>query len=81
MYKIAFIGGSLNSIAGYPHFIASQMDKRFEVVAGVFSTDKSINLKTAKQWNIKKVYEKPFTFLIHDLSKAIPNRESNLNHS
>ena len=57
MYKLAFIGGSINSIAGYPHFIASQMDKRFEVVAGVFSTDKNINQETAKQWHIKKVYE------------------------
>jgi predicted dehydrogenase len=56
MYKLAFIGGSIDSIAGYPHFIASQMDKRFEVVAGVFSTNEQINKKTAKQWNIKKLY-------------------------
>ncbi|WP_413701367.1 hypothetical protein ACLKMH_06740 [Psychromonas sp. KJ10-10] len=48
MYKIAFIGGSINSIAGYPHYIASQMDKRFEVVAGAFSTDSVINKKTAE---------------------------------
>jgi len=57
MYKLAFIGGSINSIAGYPHFIASQMDKRFEVAASVFSTDMDINQETAKQWKIKNVYK------------------------
>lgn len=56
MYKIAFIGGGINSIAGYPHFIASQMDKRFEVIAGVFSTDSTINEETATRWNIQNVY-------------------------
>lgn len=57
MYKLAFIGGSINSIAGYPHFISSQMDKRFEVVAGAFSTESEINQKTALQWYIPKVYD------------------------
>jgi len=57
MYKLAFIGGSIDSIAGYPHFIASQMDKRFEVVAGVFSTDEIINEQTAKKWNIKHYFK------------------------
>lgn len=56
MYKLAFIGGGINSIAGYPHFVSTQMDKRFEIVTGVFSTDKKINQETAKLWNIKKVY-------------------------
>jgi len=57
MYKLAFIGGSIDSIAGYPHFIASQMDKRFEVIAGAFSTNKNTNQQTAKQWNIKNYYD------------------------
>jgi len=56
MYKLAFIGGSINSIAGYPHFIASQMDKRFEVVAGAFSTDEAINKETALLWKVPKIY-------------------------
>jgi len=56
VFKLAFIGGSKYSIAGYPHFIASQMDKRFEVVAGAFSTDPIINEETAKQWNVKNYY-------------------------
>ena len=57
MYKLAFIGGSINSIAGYPHFIASQMDKRFEVIAGVFSRDEKVNQETATRWNVKKIYD------------------------
>jgi predicted dehydrogenase len=57
MYKIAFIGGSINSIAGYPHFIASQMDNRFKVVAGAFSTDKEVNSLTAKKWCVERSYE------------------------
>jgi len=56
MFKLAFIGGSIDSIAGYPHFIASQMDKRFEVVAGAFSTQKEINKKTAEVWKIERLY-------------------------
>jgi predicted dehydrogenase len=56
MYKLAFIGGSINSIAGYPHFIASQMDKRFEVVAGCFSSSEGINQQTANKWKIQNVY-------------------------
>lgn len=57
MYKLAFIGGSINSIAGYPHFIASQMDKNFEVVCGAFSADSKINEQTAQQWKIPKQYD------------------------
>jgi predicted dehydrogenase len=57
MYKLAFIGGSIDSIAGYPHFIASQMDKRFEVIAGAFSTNKDTNKQTAKQWNVSNYYD------------------------
>ena len=37
MFKLGILGGGLNSVAGYTHFVASQMDKRFNVVSGVFS--------------------------------------------
>lgn len=56
MYRLAFIGGSYESIAGYPHFIASQMDKRFEVVTGVFSTNEETNKKTAEHWKVNTYY-------------------------
>lgn len=46
-YKVAFIGGGINSIAGYVHFCASRLDGLFEVSAGVFSRNKEINLKSA----------------------------------
>lgn len=57
MYRLAFIGGSIDSIAGYPHLIASQMDKNFEVVAGSFSTQQNINHKTAEKWKIPNIYD------------------------
>ncbi len=57
MYKLAFIGGSIDSIAGYPHLIASQMDKNFEVIAGTFSTNPSVNEETAKKWKINHYYD------------------------
>ncbi|WP_345993679.1 Gfo/Idh/MocA family oxidoreductase [Sulfurimonas sp. HSL-1716] len=52
-YKLAFIGGSKYSIAGTPHYIASQMDDRFEVVAGVFSSKSEINHEMEQAWNVK----------------------------
>ena len=57
MFKLAFIGGSINSIAGYPHFIASQMDRKFEVVAGAFSSDSNINAQTASEWKVPRYYD------------------------
>ena len=52
MYKLGFIGGGYDSIAGYPHYIASQMDNRFEVVAGVFSSNKDKSKETSKRWKV-----------------------------
>ncbi|RLD81954.1 MAG: gfo/Idh/MocA family oxidoreductase, partial [Bacteroidetes bacterium] len=57
MLKLGFIGGSINSIAGYPHFIASQMDRKFEVVAGAFSSNDDINRETANAWKITRIYD------------------------
>ena len=51
--KLGFIGGGVGSIAGYPHFIASQMDQRFKVVAGVFSHNKERNQETASKFKVK----------------------------
>ena len=52
--KLGFIGGGINSAVGKVHFIASQMDKNFHVVSGVFSRDKIINYQTANLWAIEK---------------------------
>ena len=56
-YKLAFIGGGTYSIAGYPHFIASQMDRRFKVIAAAFSTNKETNQLTGEQWRMTCIYD------------------------
>jgi predicted dehydrogenase len=53
-FKIGFIGGGINSAVGNTHRIAAQMDRRFVLEAGCFSTRKKINLETARQWGIEK---------------------------
>ncbi len=70
MYKLAFIGGGIGSIAGYPHFIASQMDRRFEVITGVFSSDKEINKNTAQKFKIKNHYD--------DVDKMLEKEKNNI---
>lgn len=56
--KLAFIGGGIGSAIGYTHYIASQMDHQFEVVAGCFSRSEDVNKKTADLWgiNYKRIY-------------------------
>jgi predicted dehydrogenase len=54
--KLGFIGGGINSAIGETHRIASQMDGRFELVAGCFSRNKTSNELTAKQWLIPSYY-------------------------
>lgn len=55
-YRLGFIGGSCESIAGYPHYIASRMDGHFDVVAGAFSTHPDINRKTGERWGVPNIY-------------------------
>ena len=55
-YKLGFLGGGLDSVVGYSHFIASQMDRRFTVESGVFSRDTDINNRTSDYWGIKRKY-------------------------
>ena len=38
--KIGFVGGGPNSFIGYTHRLASRFDNKFEMVSGVFSTNK-----------------------------------------
>ena len=52
--KIGFIGGGINSVVGNTHKIASQMDNRWKLVAGCFSRENEVNLKTAEEWGIDK---------------------------
>ena len=50
--EIGFIGGALNSAIGTTHKIASQMDGRWNLVSGCFSTKEKSNNDTATAWNI-----------------------------
>ena len=52
--KLGFIGGSINSAVGYSHFVASAMDKKWQLVAGCFSTNSALNHETAKVYGINK---------------------------
>ena len=49
---IAFIGGSQLSAVGNTHRIASEMDNRFELVAGCFSRNPDVNQSTASNWGL-----------------------------
>lgn len=58
-YEIAFIGGGINSAIGEVHKAASQMDGRFKLVAGAFSTHADVNKATAEAWGVdsSRVYD------------------------
>lgn len=51
-FQIAFIGGGINSAIGEVHKAASQMDGRFKLAAGAFSTHPDINAQTASEWGV-----------------------------
>jgi len=69
IFKLGFLGGGLNSEAGYTHFVASQMDKRFKVESGFFSRDPKINSATAEYWNIKRKYDSIDSFIKNEKDK------------
>jgi predicted dehydrogenase len=53
---LGFIGGGINSAIGATHKIASQMDEKFKIIAGCFSTNHTINKQTAQMWSVGKYY-------------------------
>lgn len=56
---LAFIGGALDSAVGYTHYSACRMDGRWQLVAGAFSEDPSINRDSAKAYGVatERVYD------------------------
>ena len=50
--EIGFIGGGINSAVGNTHRIASQIDNRFVLRSGCFSTDPETNKRTAEKWGV-----------------------------
>ncbi len=55
--RLGFVGGGLSSAVGQVHMCASQMDGHWQLQAGAFSRDQSINQKTAEAWNVARVYD------------------------
>jgi|TARA_B110000503_G_scaffold59968_1_gene95466 predicted dehydrogenase len=55
LYRLAIIGGSVDSAVGYNHLIASQMDHRFEIVSACFSKNLDVSKETIALWNMDKV--------------------------
>jgi len=55
--KIGFIGGGINSAVGNTHRIAAQMDNKWKLSAGCFSTQKDINKQTAECWGVQNYYD------------------------
>ncbi len=50
--RLGFIGGGLNSAVGRTHAVASQMDGRWELVAGAFSRHADVNTQTGASWGV-----------------------------
>lgn len=50
--KLGIIGGGVNSAVGYAHYVASQLDNKWQMVSGFFSRDPQTNLETAQAWHI-----------------------------
>ncbi len=53
MYKLGFLGGGVDSIAGKVHLVASMIDKRFEVIGGIFSSNDIKSQQSAKEYGLK----------------------------
>ena len=56
--KVAFLGGGCTSAAGRLHRTAIEMDNRFELIAGCFSRNATLNLESALEYGIsaQRVY-------------------------
>lgn len=57
--RLGVIGGGVNSAVGYAHYVASQLDNKWQIVSGYFSRDPETNLKTALAWHIPEFKQYP----------------------
>lgn len=71
-FSLGFIGGALNSAAGYAHFTAARMDGLWDLVAGAFSRHEDINAETALSYGVQKLRTYPH------LSALLENEEKRL---
>lgn len=70
--SVAFLGGSTTSAVGRTHRIAIEMDRRFKLVAGCFSSDPDSNATTGQSYGVssERVYE--------DLNNLLRNEAARL---
>lgn len=68
--RLGFIGGSPQSAAGYAHFVAARMDKRFELTAGAFSKNRDTNIAAAQTYGVapSRTYQSLQELLVHEAS-------------
>jgi len=69
--NLAFIGGAIESAVGTTHKISSQMDGRWRLVSGCFSTDKKSNARTAESWGVNpdRLYDSWHDLLLSEKDK------------
>ena len=53
MIKLGFYGGGYDSIAGKIHLLASEMNRKFKVIGGIFSKNPEKSQQCAKIYNVK----------------------------
>lgn len=70
--KLAFIGGGISSVVGSAHYSAINIDNKFELVAGVFSSNQESNILSAEYYNIEKHRLYP------DIENLIKNEKGNI---
>lgn len=58
-FRLAFIGGGINSAVGRVHYNALRMDGQFELVAGCFSRHKALNQESGRFYGVTphRVYD------------------------
>ncbi|WPD24888.1 MAG: Gfo/Idh/MocA family oxidoreductase [Candidatus Electrothrix scaldis] len=70
-FSLGFIGGGLNSAIGLTHRIAVEMDRRFALKAGCFSTHQSVNHQTGHTWGVEKhrIYDDWLTLISEEQNR------------
>ncbi|TPH17154.1 Gfo/Idh/MocA family protein [Litorilituus lipolyticus] len=66
--KLGFIGGSIKSAVGHAHWVACQLDERWQVASGCFSRDEDTSMATGKAWHLpeEKVYHDWQQYIEHE---------------
>ena len=53
IFKLGFIGGSINSTIGSTHVKAINLNRNLSIACAFFSRNRKINLSSAKRYNLK----------------------------